>query len=175
MPKKLKPTRKMQFRRRLEGKTDYKKRLSLLKSGRPRLVVRKSLNYIRAQIVEYEKGGDKTIASAYSGDLKKLGWTHPCDNTPAAYLTGMMLAKEAKEKKIDNIILDMGLYTSTKGSRIYAVVKGMADSGVSIPHDEEMMPSDERIRGDHIASHNENSKDIQKKFNEVKNKLEKGE
>ncbi|MDK2384746.1 MAG: 50S ribosomal protein L18, partial [Candidatus Korarchaeota archaeon] len=31
---------KVRFRRRREGKTDYKKRLALLKSGLPRMVVR---------------------------------------------------------------------------------------------------------------------------------------
>jgi large subunit ribosomal protein L18 len=42
MSRKL-PTYKMPFRRRREGKTNYTKRLKLLLSRKPRLVVRKSL------------------------------------------------------------------------------------------------------------------------------------
>ena len=76
---KLSPTFKMPFRRRREGKTNYKKRLKLLLSKKPRLVVRKSLKYIRAQIVEFDKKGDKTLASAFSRELKKLGWKYADD------------------------------------------------------------------------------------------------
>ena len=54
------------FRRRREGKTDYRKRLKLLLSRKPRLVVRKSLNNIIAQIVEYDEKGDRVVVS---GDI----------------------------------------------------------------------------------------------------------
>ena len=37
-----KPTYNVSFRRRLEGKTNYQKRLALMKSGKAKLVVRKS-------------------------------------------------------------------------------------------------------------------------------------
>ena len=70
---KLSPTYKMQFKRRKEGKTDYQNRLKMLKSGRPRLVVRKSLRYITAQVIEFTPKGDKTLVSATSKELKKLG------------------------------------------------------------------------------------------------------
>ena len=144
---KLSPTFKMPFRRRREGKTNYKKRLKLLLSKKPRLVVRKSLKYIRAQIVEFDKKGDKTLASAFSRELKKLGWKYACDNLPAAYLTGLLIGKRALEKGISEAVLDMGLYPSTKGSRIYACVKGALDAGLKIPCSEDVLPSEERIKG----------------------------
>lgn len=151
MASKIKPTYRMPFRRRREGKTDYKKRLTLLSSEKPRLVVRKSLKYIRAQIVNYEDVGDKTVVVANSKELQGLGWKFACDNTPAAYLTGVLIAKKAAQAKVKEAVLDTGLYPSTKGSRLYALVKGAIDGGLEIPIDEEMFPSEDRINGNHIA------------------------
>ena len=48
-------THRIKFRRKREGKTDYRKRLKLLLGGKPRLVVRKSLKNITAQIAVYSK------------------------------------------------------------------------------------------------------------------------
>jgi len=33
---------------------------------------------------------------------------------------------------------------------VYAALKGMADAGLEVPHDEDILPSDERINGEHI-------------------------
>lgn len=170
MPK-LSPRYKMPFRRRREGKTNYKKRLKLLLSGKPRLVVRKSLKYIRAQIIVFDEKGDRTLAAASSRELKKLGWKFACDNLPAAYLTGLIIGKKALKKGIEKAILDMGLYPSTKGSRIYAVVKGAIDAGLKVPCSEEVLPSEERIRGEHIANFLEKFKDIPQEFEKMKEKI----
>jgi len=51
----------MQFNRKIHGRTDYRKRLSLVKSRLPRLVVRKSLKNTLAQIIEFHENGDKII------------------------------------------------------------------------------------------------------------------
>jgi len=168
---KLSPIYRMQFKRRRLGKTDYDKRLSLLISKKPRLVVRKSLNYITVQIVEFGKNGDKTIVSTSSKQLKKLGWNFACDNLPAAYLTGMLVGKLAKEKKIGEVILDSGLYPSTKGSVVYAVAKGAFDAGLKIPIGEEVLPSAERIKGEHIAKHLEKFKKLPEEFEKIKQRL----
>ena len=98
MSRKLKPTYKMPFRRRREGKTDYRNRLALLKSGKYRLVVRKSLKYITVQIIEYDEVGDRTVVSVSSKQLRTFGWQFSCDNIPAAYLTGILIAKKASDK-----------------------------------------------------------------------------
>jgi large subunit ribosomal protein L18 len=164
---KTKPTCKMPFRRRREGKTDYRLRLVLLKSNKPRLVVRRSLNYITAQIVEYHEVGDKTVASASSRQLEGMGWNFAADNTPAAYLTGLLIAKKAAEKGIKSAILDGGLYKSSKGSRIYAVVKGAIDGGLNVPVDEEVLPTKERLNGSHIAATGK-FKGITEKFEKTK-------
>jgi len=142
-----------------------------LKSGKPRLVVRRSLKYIRAQIVEFEEQGDKTIASATSSTLRGLGWQFSCDSIPAAYLTGLMIARAAKGKKINEAVLDIGLYPSTKGSRSYAAAKGATDAGLVVPCDAEMFPSGERISGKHIAAYNAKFKDMPVQFENIKQKI----
>jgi large subunit ribosomal protein L18 len=119
-------------RRRREQKTDYKRRFSLLKSGKTRLVVRKSNKNVRCQLVEYQPAGDKTLFSADSRELAKLGWKGGTGNIPAAYLTGLLCGVRAK-KKVREAILDLGLTRSTKGNRTYAAVKGVVDAGISIP------------------------------------------
>ena len=121
---------RMKFKRRREGLTNYRKRLRLLLSRKPRLVVRKSLQYISAQCIVFDPRGDKTIVSATSKELKKLGWKHACDTVPAAYLTGMLVGKRCLKKGIREVVLDIGLASSTRGARVYALAKvlSMLDS-----------------------------------------------
>lgn len=141
------------FKRRVKGKTDYRKRLKLLSSKKPRLVVRKSLKQLRAQIVEFDPKGDRTLVFVSSQDLKKFGWPNPSNNLPSAYLVGLLVGKKALKKKIKSAIMDIGLHPSTKGSRIYAVLKGALDAGLSIPHSPDILPSEKRIRGEHIVEY----------------------
>ena len=152
------------LKRRRENKTNYKKRLALLKSEGTRLVIRKSLSNMMVQFVDFNVKGDQTVACAFSTELKKLGW-EKTGNLPAAYLTGLLAGKKAREKKIESAVLDLGLQTSTKGSRLYAALKGVIDSGVNVPHSEKVLPSEDRIKGKHI------SEEIVKKFDEVKSKI----
>jgi large subunit ribosomal protein L18 len=156
-------------RRRRELKTDYKKRLMLLKSGKPRLVVRKSLNSIICEVVEYVQKGDRCLVYANSGELKKYGWKLNTGNIPASYLTGLLCAIRAKKKGVGEAILDLGLYTSTKGSRLYAALKGAVDGGLEVPHSEEILPGEDRMKGAHIAAYaewmkRESANDYRKRF-----------
>ena len=155
-------------RRRREGKTDYRKRLAMLKSRKLRFVVRKSNQAVTCQIVEYGPKGDKTIVTVDTFALKKLGWTESTGNIPAAYLTGMLCAKIAKEKGVEEAILDIGLNTSTKGSRIFAALKGAVEGGLDIPHSEEVLPPADRLSGKHIP---EKGEKIAKEFEEVRKKI----
>ena len=138
-------------RRHRERKTDYRLRLKLLRSKKPRIVVRKSLRAIRVQFVEYNAQGDRILASAISSELvKEYGWKYSASNTPAAYLTGVLAGKRAKEKGIEEGVLDIGLYHPTVGSTLFASLKGVLDAGVNCPHDDAMLPKDERIYGTHL-------------------------
>ena len=61
-------------RRRKENKTDYGKRLKLLKSGIPRIVFRKTNKYLIAQYVKSEQTKDKIeIGVNLESTLKMLG------------------------------------------------------------------------------------------------------
>jgi len=142
-------------RRRREQRTDYRQRLRLLKSRKPRFVVRASVNSITCQIVSHDPKGDRTLVSATSLELKKHGWKGHSGNLPSAYLTGFLACQKAKKHKVKEAILDMGLHISVKGSRIYASLKGAIDSGLEIPHSADILPSEERIKGGHISKYAE--------------------
>ncbi len=157
---------RVKMRRRREGKTDYRKRLALLKSGKPRAVVRKTLKYIIVQIVDYHEDGDRVLMGVTSKKLKKYGWEGSFKNTPAAYLTGYLAGKMALKKGIKEAVLDIGLQRPVKGSKVFAVLKGMLDAGIEIPHSDNIFPSEERIRGSHI------SEDLIKMFESTKAKME---
>ena len=158
----------MPFKRRFEEKTNYKKRLGLLSSKKPRLVVRKSVKHTRAQIIEYEPKGDKTIVSATTQELEKLGWKYSTSDIPAAYLVGLLVGRKAK-KKIKDVVVDLGTQKNVKGSKLYAVVKGVIDSGIEVPCSEEVLPSEERLRGEHIVKYSKEKGDSYKtQFSKVK-------
>ncbi len=156
---------KFGFKRKIIGKTDYRKRLKLLLANKPRLVVRKSLKNVSAQVVEYSENGDKVIVSAHSSELKKYGYNGNKGNIPAAYLVGLLIGNKAKKKDIQELVLDIGLQTSVKGSRIYSVLKGCVDGGLNIPHSKDILPVEDRIKGKHIKDFDAN------KLDEVKNKI----
>ena len=62
---------KVPFRRRREGKTDYKARLSLVSYDVSRLVVRLSNTTATVQVIDYAPEGDITQAAAISRELSK--------------------------------------------------------------------------------------------------------
>ena len=140
------------LRRKREGKTDYKKRLGLLKGGNARIVIRCSQKQWTLQLIEFQPIGDKVIVGLSSLELQKLGWKGALNNLPAGYLTGYLMAKKAAAKKTKQCVLDLGQQTSIKGCALYSVVKGLIDGGLNIPHSPEIFPKQERIRGEHISA-----------------------
>lgn len=141
---------KLDKRRRLENKTNYVKRLRLLEGSSPRLVIRKTNRYMILQIIDSVHAQDKVIYSVNTKELLAHGWPAEKQGSlkslGASYLGGYLLGKEAKELK-GRVIVDTGLNPSTKGSRIYAAVKGYADSGKEIAYDEEIVPTEKMIHG----------------------------
>ena len=185
----------VQFRRKREGLTNYRKRLKMLVSNKPRLVVRTSLKNIQAAIVKYDKKGDVVKVSSHSSNLKKFGWVYDTGNLPTAYLVGLLIGKRAKNAKLDDAILDAGINKPVKGSRVYAVLAGALDTGLKIPHNKENLPMKERVMGNHVLKYAESLKkdpilfkkqfslylkssndpsNIVKKFEEIKNNIDKG-
>jgi large subunit ribosomal protein L18 len=143
------------MRRRREVRTDYHQRLRLLKSGKPRLVARKSNKHVTAQLVVTGPNGDETIASAHSGDLAEYGWEAPTGNLPSAYLTGLLAGKRALDAGAEEGVLDIGLNTATPGSKVFAIQEGAIDAGLEIPHNDSVLADWSRTRGEHIADYAE--------------------
>ncbi len=163
------PRYSLPFRRRREGRTDYKRRRALIISGRPRAIVRFSNDHAYVQIAEAKPTGDVVRAAASSKELVKLGWQGGTGNLPSAYLTALLAGKRAQASGVKEAILDIGLRPITKGSRISAALKGLADSGMAIPHSTEILPEQKRISGEHIASYakalsQESAEEYRKKF-----------
>lgn len=145
---------KVPRRRRREGKTNYYKRYAMLKTRKIRVVVRKTNKYIYVQFVYPTPVGDYTIAAAHSRELVKLfNWKGGTKNTPAAYLTGLLAGLRARKLGIESAIPDIGLHRPAKGSRVFAAIKGIIDAKISVPCSNEVLPSDDRIRGVHIAEY----------------------
>ena len=148
------PRSRVSFRRRIEGKTDYHKRLKLLKSRKLRAVIRASNNHIRVQIIKSALSGDKILVSAFSQELtSKYKWNASTGNIPAAYLTGYLAGIKAKKNDIQEVIFDLGIFYHR--NRVLAACKGIIDTGISIPYREEFFPEnfDNRIKGLHIEEY----------------------
>jgi len=143
------------MRRRREVRTDYHQRLRLLKSGKPRLVARKSNRHVTAQLILPGPDGDDTLAAAHSSDLEAYGWEAPTGNLPAAYLTGLLAGQRAVEAGLEEAVLDIGLNTATPGSKVFAIQEGAIDAGLEIPHNDAVLAEWPRNRGEHIAEYAE--------------------
>jgi large subunit ribosomal protein L18 len=153
-------------KRRLENKTDYKLRMSLLKSGTPRIVIRRTNKYFIVQAVESSEAQDKVTMSVTSKDLIKSGWdakkAGSLKSIPAGYLTGLLLAKKLKKGKF---IIDLGMARTLSGSRVFSVVKGLIDGGLDISANEKAFPTEERLNGEHLKE------DVSKIIKGVKSKI----
>ena len=148
------PSYRVAFRRRREGKTDYRLRRGLVLSGLPRIVVRGSLGNISVQVVKAEVHGDRVITSAYSGELsRKYGWLGDTGNISSAYLTGLLCGVKALSSGVKEAVLDIGLHYPSKSSRVFAALKGALDAGLTIPFDKEKMPDEKRTQGQHIVDY----------------------
>lgn len=145
---------RVQLRRRRERKTDYHARKAFVLSGKPRLVSRSSLKNTTVQFIIAKPHGDEVLASAHTHELVKYGWKAATGNLPAAYLTGLLCGLKAKTRGVTEAILDIGLVSPTKGSKVFAVLSGVLDAGISVPHDDEKIIK-ERAEGEHIVSYAE--------------------
>jgi len=160
------PHYRVPFRRRREGRTDYRVRSKLLRSGKARAVVRKTLNQMIVQFILPDKSGDRILASAQSRELKEHGWSAGTGNLPAAYLTGFLAGRRASAQGLKEAVLDIGTQRPSRGGRVFAALQGLLDSGVVVPHSPEVLPAKERVRGAHIGE------EIPKQFDAVKSELE---
>jgi large subunit ribosomal protein L18 len=146
-----------------EDKTNYRKRAAILIGRHSFVTVKVSDQNVLAQVLKPTPTGDIVIASSHSRELAKQGWKGTLNNLPACYLTGMLLAKKALSKGVENAVLYIGKDHFT--SRVAACMKGMVDGGISMPVSEESLPQQERITGQHIADYAGILKENQEEYN----------
>ena len=173
------------FRRRQQGKTNYVKRLALVRSKKIRIVVRKTSSQILAHAVKYNPKGDETLASVTSKELTKYGF-YGTNNTPSAYLVGYLLGKKLNGK-VDEAMSDIGRRSPSHGGVVFACLKGVADAGVNMALSDKAVPSEDRISGKIIDSYAKENADkfsqytkagitpgeIEKAFEKAKTEIEK--
>ena len=93
---------------------------------RHRLSVFRSINQIYAQIVDPNEG--KTIVAADSSKIEKSKPSEMSKNLFNAYQTGLLIAKKAKEKQIEEVVFDRGQYAYH--GRVKALAEGARKGGL---------------------------------------------
>lgn len=128
-----------------------------------RLIVRFTNKDVIAQIAYSRIVGDVIVASAYAHELPRYGINVGLTNYAAAYATGLLLARRHlkaltldktypgaaeingedynAEVEGDNpnpfmAVLDVGLARTSTGAKVFAVMKGVTDGGIYVPHSE---------------------------------------
>ena len=157
--------------RRIKNKTDYLKRLHLLKGKTPRIVFRKTNKYVLSQYVRSKAAQDSIEIEVSSKKLLTKGWPEEFKGSlksiPASYLTGYLMGILIKKEKKETPIVDLGMMRVLHKTKIYAFLKGLKDAGIEIKCDKEFFPEEDRIKGKNLK------KDFSKHFHEIKTKLEK--
>lgn len=150
-------------KRRRQSKTDYLKRIKLLKSRKPRIVFRKTNKYIIAQYVISKEARDTVRIGINSKILLKYGWPKEkigsLKSLPASYLTGYLMGKKILKNKLQEPIMDFGMIRTIHKTKVFAFLKGLIDSGVKIICKKEAFPKEDRIIKEDI------------KFKEIKSKI----
>lgn len=139
------------FRRIRERKTNYRKREKLLVGRKDFVTVNVSDQNISAQLIRPDLLGDKVMASVHSNELLSYGWKGSRKNIPSCYLVGLLLGKKCLQKKISSAILYIGKRHFT--TKIAACLKGLSEAGLELPYSEDILPSEDRIQGNHIADY----------------------
>lgn len=136
-------------------------------SKKYRLCVRRTGARIICQVIYAAIGGDKVMTQADSHELRAHGLTAGLTNYASAYATGLLCARRLLNlKKMDTMYkgaekvdgkyfsvdedmgdrrpfkahLDIGLVRATTGNRAFGCMKGAADGGLYVPHNEKRFP-----------------------------------
>ena len=163
--------KKVLKRRKREHKTDYLNRIKLLKSGKPRVIFRKTNRYILAQYVTSKEAQDKVEINVSSKNLLKYGWPEAnigsLKSISASYLTGFLIGKKITKDSLEKPIVDFGMIRTIHKTKVFAFLRGLVDAGIDINCKEEAFPKQERIKGENLKS--------KIPFDEIKSKIEKND
>lgn len=156
-------------KRRIENKTDYAKRLKLLKGETPRIVFRKTNKYVLAQYIHSKEAQDYVEIEASSKRLLTKGWPEEFKGSlksiPASYLTGYLIGTLIVREKKKTPIMDFGMARTLHKTKVYAFLKGLKDAGVKIKCEENLFPEESKIKGVNLK------RDFSKFFQEIKSKI----
>ncbi|MCK9597228.1 hypothetical protein M0R19_08655 [Candidatus Pacearchaeota archaeon] len=157
-------------RRQKQAKTDYHKRIKLLKGNSPRITFRKTNKYITTQYIISKEALDKIEIGITSKKLLDYGWPKESEGSlksiPASYFTGMLMGKLIIQKNLPkNPIIDIGMTRNVHKSKIYGFLKGLIDAGIIIKCDKKFFPTEETIKGKNMK------KDISKIFDKIKSSM----
>jgi large subunit ribosomal protein L18 len=95
-----------------------------------------------------------------------MGWEYSCSSIPAAYLVGYLAGKRAIKEGVEYAVLDIGMQKVQHGGVLFATVAGMTDAGLEIPHSDEVLPDEDRLKGKHIDD------SIEAAIDSIKQKME---
>jgi large subunit ribosomal protein L5e len=144
------------------------------KTPKYRFVVRITNRDIICQIIAADLTHDVVIAAAYAHELPRYGIKHGLTNYAAAYATGLLLARRINAKfnlnyegqtQVDGALynveanedegprpfralLDVGLARTTVGARVFGALKGAADGGLDVPHNDKNFPGSKKENGE---------------------------
>ena len=133
------------FKRRRTKQTNYAKRKTMIISKSLLLCIRISNKHSTFQFVQPQINGDDIKSGNHSSQLKKFGWTGSGKSKSGLYLTGYLAGKKAKSIGINNAILYTGMISFKSGSRLVSGLKGIIDSGISIPVGDNLFTDDEKL------------------------------
>ncbi|MBW6442490.1 50S ribosomal protein L18 [Patescibacteria group bacterium] len=159
-------------KRRKQAKTDYLRRMKLLKGGDSRIVFRKTNRYVISQFIVSEEAKDKIKIGLTSLELEKYGWSKNLKGSlkslPAVYLTGLLFGKIVQKeiKNLKNFSVDSGMIRKIHKNRFFAFLKGIKDSGMQITCEDKFFPDEERIKGKHLKE------DFSSMFEKIKQNIE---
>jgi len=143
-------------KRRRQAKTNYAKRIKLLKGDSPRIVFRRTNKQLIAQYIKSKEAQDKIEFSINSKILLKYSWPEKAKGSlkslPAAYLLGLLFGQKVLEKKEKSPIVDFGMYRTVHKTKLYAFIKGLQDAGLKIKCKEDSFPSQDRLQGKHLKN-----------------------
>jgi len=148
------------------------------KTPKYRFVVRFTNKDIVCQIISSDLTHDAVLSAAYAHELPRYGVKLGLTNFGAAYCTGLLLARRVNSKfslKYDGpakvtgeqfiveaqedgprpfkALLDVGLARTTTGSKVFGALKGAADGGLDVPHNDRRFPGTKKQdNGDFEAS-----------------------
>src|SRR3989338_6733704 len=141
-------------KRRSENKTDYQKRMKILKGNLPRVVFRKTNRYIISEYIISDETKDRAEIGLTSKILMKYGWPEKfrgsLKSIPASYLAGFLMGKKIIKEKKEIPIVDLGMIRNIHKSKAFAFLNGLVDSGLKIKHDKKTFPEEERIKGKNL-------------------------